>query len=130
MKTTLFLFLLTFTVAFAASAQDTEKGKVYSEVEVMPQYPGGQEALFKFISENVTYPQNAHKNNIEGKVFVQFIVDKKGAVTNAKVVRGVDPDLDKEALRVINLMEKWTPGKNKGKTVKVKYTIPINFALK
>jgi periplasmic protein TonB len=129
MKTIVFLILMSFAATFAVQAQNTEKKEVYEEVEVMPAYPGGQEALLEFLGENVKYPKNAAKNKIQGKVFVNFIVDETGAVTNAKIVRGVDPDLDKEALRVINLLEKWTPGKNKGKAVKVKFTIPINFAL-
>ncbi|WP_167607336.1 energy transducer TonB [Maribellus sediminis] len=129
MKTALFLILFTFAAAFAVSAQDTGKEKVYDKVEIMPEYPGGQEALLKFISENVKYPENAIKNEIQGKVFVNFIIDESGAVTKVKVLRGVDDDIDKEAVRVIKLLEKWTPGKEKGKAVKVKYTLPINFAL-
>ncbi|WP_340112431.1 energy transducer TonB [Maribellus mangrovi] len=129
MKKTLILILMIFAVAFTASAQDTEKEKVYTEVDVMPEYPGGQDAFLKFISENVKYPENAKKNEIQGKVFVNFVVDETGAVTKVKVVRGVDPELDKEAVRVIKLLEKFTPGTKDGKAVKVKYTVPINFAL-
>lgn len=129
MKTTLFLILFTFAAVVAVSAQETGKEKIYNEVEIMPEYPGGQEALLKFISENVKYPENAIKNEIQGKVFVSFVIDESGAVTKVKVLRGVDADLDKEAVRVIKLLEKWTPGKEKGKAVKVMYTLPINFAL-
>lgn len=106
------------------------QGKVYDEVEQMPEFIGGQSALMEFISQSVKYPPEASKKGIQGKVFVNFIVDKDGSVKNAKVSRGVDPLLDAEALRVINSMPKWIPGKEKGKVVAVQYTIPINFALK
>jgi len=104
--------------------------KVYYEVEFMPEFPGGDEALRDFIIKNFVYPKNASKKGIQGKVFVGFIVTKEGKVTNAKIIRGVDPELDAEALRLIQLMPTWKPGKDKGVIVNVAYTIPINFALK
>ena len=102
---------------------------VFFVVEQMPEYPGGEMALRKFISSNVTYPENAKKKGIQGKVFISFIVSKEGAVRGAKVIRGVDPELDREALRVVNLMQEWKPGVQKGVPVNVSYTIPINFLL-
>ena len=104
--------------------------KVFMEVEIMPEFPGGDEALRNFIASNVKYPAEAQKNGIQGKVFINFVVTKTGNVTNAKVVRGVDASLDQEAIRVVNLLPTWTPGKQKGENVSVSYTLPINFVLK
>jgi len=104
--------------------------KIYQNVEQMPVFPGGDSELTNFMIKSVKYPPEAAKKGIKGKVFVSFVVAKDGSVTNAKIERGVDPMLDAEALRVVNAMPKWTPGKDKGKIVPVQYTIPINFALK
>lgn len=131
MKTKIFIVLLFLLAGLIGQAQEKEQKKdgVFFEVEEMPEYPGGYDGLKNFIVENVKYPKKAKKDKVEGKVFVSFVVDEKGSVTDAKVVRGVDSELDKEALRVINKMEKWTPGKEKGEPVKVQYTVPIQFAL-
>jgi len=133
MKTIISILILSCVLAFSVNAQEDEKvrkkGDIFFEVDVMPEYPGGKEGVKTFIMENVKYPEKAKKNKISGKVFVQFIVDENGEVTNAKVIRAVSPELDEEALRVINSMEKWTPGKEKGKPVKVQFTVPIQFAL-
>lgn len=131
MKTTLFIVLFLLVAVVRTQAQDKEqkKGDVFMVVEQMPEYPGGFDGLKSYIMENVKYPEQAKKNKVEGKVFVSFVIDKDGSVTDAKVVRAVDPTLDTEALRVVNDMEKWTPGKQKGETVKVQYTLPIQFAL-
>ena len=98
-------------------------------VENMPEFPGGDLALMKFIQKNVRYPAIAKEYNITGKVYVSFIVDKQGSVTNVKIVRGVDKNLDAEALRVVSLLPKYKPGKQRGKAVRVMFTIPINFTL-
>ena len=96
----------------------------------MPEFPGGTEALIKFLQDNVTYPQIAKENNIEGRVLCQFVVEKDGTITDIQVVRsGGDASLDKEAVRVLRLMPKWKPGKQQGKPVRVKYTVPVNFKL-
>lgn len=97
--------------------------------EVMPMYPGGQKALNGFLSKHMKYPTIPQEHGIEGRVIVQFIVDTDGAINQAKVVRGVHPQLDAEALRVINMMPKWAPGKQRGKAVRVKYTLPVAFKL-
>ncbi|MEI7596995.1 MAG: M56 family metallopeptidase [Bacteroidota bacterium] len=105
--------------------------KVYSVVETMPEFKGGQAELGKFFSTNVKYPENALKKNIQGKVFVGFVVTSNGKVANVSLKRGVNPELDKEALRVVALMDgMWIPGKDKGKQVDVELTIPVNFSLK
>lgn len=101
--------------------------KVYDIVEQQPEFPGGPSAMAKWLGDNIKYPAEAAKNNIQGRVIVQFVVGSDGTVGGAKIMRGVDPLLDQEALRVINAMPKWTPGKQDGKPVAVKYTIPVTF---
>lgn len=109
---------------------DEEEEVIYMVVEKMPEFPGGQQALFTFLCENVAYPADAHTNGIQGRVICQFIVEKDGRVSDVQVVRSSgDSSLDKEALRVIKSMPNWTPGTQRGKPVRVKYTIPINFRL-
>ena len=93
----------------------------------MPQFPGG--SVQKWIAKTVKYPMIAQENNIQGKVFVQFVIEKDGSVSDVKVARSVDPSLDKEAIRVVKAMPKWKPGKQRGKPVRVSYTVPINFQL-
>lgn len=108
---------------------EKEDTPVFFIVEEMPEFPGGQSALISFIAKSVRYPVVAQENGIQGKVFVNFVVSKDGTVTNAKITRGVDPSLDKEALRVVMNLPKWKPGKQGGKPVRVSYTVPINFQL-
>ena len=95
----------------------------------MPEFPGGQGALLKFLATNVRYPESAVKNGIEGRVSCSFVVGKDGAISEAEVIRGVSPELNEEALRVINSMPVWSPGKQRGKVVNVKYTVPVTFRL-
>ena len=105
---------------------------MYDVVEVMPQFPGGNAEMMKFLKENIRYPKEAHEKNIQGRVIVRFIVNEDGQVSDAKVARSVDPLLDAEALRVVNSMPKWTPGKQDGKdgkAVKVQYHLPLSFQL-
>ncbi|MCY1722264.1 TonB family protein [Prolixibacteraceae bacterium Z1-6] len=124
-------FALGYGKATETSNEVTAKkdGDVFFIVEEMPEFPGGDEALRKFIVEKVKYPEEAQKNGIQGKVYVTFVVAEDGSVIRSKIARGVDPSLDKEALRVINSLPIWKPGKQRGQTVKVAYTVPINFAL-
>ena len=102
---------------------------VFIIVEEMPEYEGGESALREFIGKNIKYPPSAIEQSIQGRVYVQFVVEKDGTCGRAKVVRGVDPSLDAEALRVVNTMPKWKPGKQRGQNVAVAYTIPVDFAL-
>ena len=113
-------------VANRAPAQDN---KVYETVEQMPEFPGGMEALISFLQENVKYPEQAAKNNVQGRVMVQFVVDKTGQVGNVKVVRSVSEELDAEAIRVVQSMPNFVPGRQDGKAVSVWYTLPISFKL-
>nr|WP_302436157.1 TonB family protein [Bacteroides intestinalis] len=110
-------------------AEAEDPNKIYDNAEVMPEYPGGQVALMRYIAQNVKYPKSAQENGTQGIVVVQFVVDADGSVTNAHVITSVDPYLDEEALRVIKSMPRWTPGKLNGKPVRVKYTTPIKFRL-
>lgn len=109
--------------------QTAKKDSVFVIVDVMPEFPGGDSELRKFIAKSVRYPEVAQQNGIQGKVYVTFVVEKDGSVARMKVVRGVDPSLDKEALRVVSSLPKWTPGKLKGRAVAVTYTVPISFVL-
>ena len=104
-------------------------GDVFTSVEEMPQFPGGFEALKSYVASTMNYPVIALENGIHGQVFVKFVVDKTGKVTAAKISRGVDPSLDKEALRIVNSLPKWTPGKQNGQSVDVAYEMPVNFNL-
>ncbi len=109
--------------------EEADEGQVFFIVEDMPEFPGGELALRKFIANAIKYPVIAQENGIQGKVYVNFVVDKDGSIVNARIARGVDNSLDKEALRVINTLPKWKPGQQRGKPVKVSYTVPINFQL-
>jgi protein TonB len=108
---------------------DNQEPEGFLPFEEAPEFPGGAEALVKFILDNIEYPDIPKKENVQGKVGIEFIINEKGEVTNAKVVRSVDPYLDAEALRVINSMPLWTPGKMGGRPVKVKMGLPIKFVL-
>jgi len=103
--------------------------QIFFIVEEMPEYPGGEMELRKFIANSVKYPTDAQDKGIQGKVYVTFVVSKDGSIADAKIARGVNPSLDAEALRVVNALPKWMPGKQKGKAVNVSYTVPINFVL-
>lgn len=112
-----------------AEEEEEEEAQVFFIVEDMPEFPGGELALRKYIANAIKYPVIAQENGIQGKVYVTFVVDKDGGVSDARIARGVDPSLDKEALRVVNALPKWKPGKQRGKPVRVSYTVPINFVL-
>lgn len=108
---------------------DSTHQDVFNVVEDMPQFPGGATKLFEYLAQNVNYPTEAEKANIQGRVIATFVVEKDGSISNAEVVKSVAPSLDAEALRVINAMPNWIPGKQNGKEVRVKYTVPISFHL-
>ena len=112
-----------------APADSTAKEEVFMVAEQMPEFPGGMKEMLKFLQENVKYPENAMKNNVQGRVIVQFVIEKDGTPTEFKVLRSVDPDLDAEALRVLQTMPKWKPGMQRGEVVRVKFTVPVSFKL-
>lgn len=102
---------------------------IFMVVEKMPQYPGGDSELIKYLSQSIKYPVEAQKSGIQGRVICQFVIGRDGTISNVKVVRSVDPNLDAEAVRVINAMPDWQPGEQKGQKVNVEYILPINFRL-
>ena len=102
---------------------------IYDVVEQMPSFPGGSKALMEYLDKNIKYPVSAQKNLLEGRVILQFIVDKKGRLSDIKVVKKVEPSLDAEAVRVVKAMPRWNPGMQNGEAVKVRYTLPVNFRL-
>ena len=124
------LMMLVLLFSFMTSTAQTKKNDmVFDVVEVMPQYPGGQIAMLKYIMENIKYPEQAMKEGIQGRVTVRFIVEKDGSISNVKPVLSVHPLLDKEAVRVVKSMPKWSPGKQKGKPVRVQFNVPVMFKL-
>lgn len=109
--------------------EEPEEQQIFQVVEEMPEFPGGMGECMKFLGKNIKYPTISAENGVQGRVTVQFVVNRDGSIVDAVVVRGVDPYLDKEALRVVNMMPKWKPGKQRGKAVRVKYTLPVQFRL-
>ena len=134
MKKLIIMSLMALFGLTTVSAQKTvvaqKNQKVFDVVEQMPEYPGGIQALFEYLSQNVKYPSDAENQKVEGRVIATFIVETDGTINNVEVVKPVFPSLDAEAIRVLSGMPKWTPGKQSGKEVRVKYTVPINFNLK
>jgi len=113
----------------AVEEEEVDEQEIFQVVEEMPEFPGGMPECMKFLGKNIKYPQISQENGVQGRVIVQFVVNKDGSIVDPVVVRGVDPYLDKEALRVIAMMPKWKPGKQRGKPVRVKYTVPVMFRL-
>ena len=109
--------------------EDVEEQQIFQVVEEMPEFPGGIGECMKWLSKNIKYPTISQENGVQGRVTIQFTVNKDGSIVDAVVVRGVDPYLDKEALRVVGQMPKWKPGKQRGKEVRVRYTLPVLFRL-
>lgn len=117
-------------VPVAVEEEEPEEQTIFEVVEQMPEFPnGGMAGLMQYLSKNIKYPTIAQENGTQGRVTVQFVVNRDGSIVDAKVLRGVDPYLDKEAIRVISSMPKWKPGMQRGKAVRVKYTVPVKFRL-
>jgi protein TonB len=116
-------------VAPVVEEEEPEEAEIFMVVEEMPEFPGGMAECLKFLGKNIKYPTIAQENGVHGRVIVQFVVNQDGSIVDPVVVRSVDPYLDKEALRVIKTMPKWKPGKQRGKAVRVKYTVPVTFKL-
>ena len=111
------------------AAEEGDEGEVFQVVEQMPEFPGGMDKLMEYLSKNIKYPSIAQENNIQGRVIMEFVVNKDGSIVEPKVMRSVDTSLDNEAMRVIKSMPKWNPGKQRGKAVRVRYTVPVFFRL-
>ena len=133
MKKLILLLLMAGCCLMTANAQKTVVSqtdqKVFDTVEQMPEYPGGMQAMIEFLQTNMKYPEDAAKQKVEGRVMVQFVVETDGSVSDVHVAKQVFPSLDAEAIRVVQAMPKWTPGKEKGKVVRVKYNLPIVFRM-
>ncbi len=106
-----------------------EETKIFTVVEQMPMFPGGEGALMGYLRDNIHYPTVAAENGVQGRVVVGFVVERDGSITDVNILRGVDPSLDREAMRVVKSMPKWTPGKQNGSAVRVKYQVPVSFRL-
>jgi protein TonB len=133
MKKLLLMSLMAMLGLTTVNAQKTvvaqKNQQVFDVVEQMPEYPGGMQALFEYLSQNLKYPEDAKEQKIEGRVIAIFVVETDGSISNVEVVKPVFPSLDAEAVRVLSGMPKWKPGMQSGKVVRVKYTVPINFSL-
>lgn len=134
MKKLIIMSLMAMFGLTTVNAQKTvvaqKNQEVFDVVEQMPEYPGGIQALFEYLQQNVKYPEDAVKQKIEGRVIATFVVETDGSINNVEVVKPAFPSLDAEAVRVLSAMPKWTPGMQSGKVVRVKYTVPINFNMK
>lgn len=133
MKKLILMLLMAGGCLMTANAQKTvvsqTNQKVFDTVEQMPEYPGGMQAMIEFLQTNMKYPEDAAKQKVEGRVMVQFVVETDGSVSDVHVAKQVFPSLDAEAVRVVQAMPKWTPGKEKGRVVRVKYLLPIVFRM-
>lgn len=124
------LMMLVLLFSFMTSTAQTKKNDmVFDVVEVMPQFPGGQIAMLQYLMKNIKYPEQAVKEGIQGRVTVRFIVEKDGSISDVKPVLSVHPLLNKEAVRVVKSMPKWSPGKHNGKPVRVRFNLPVMFKL-
>lgn len=110
--------------------EEVDEQEIFQVVENDPEFPGGLDAMYKYLAQNIKYPQLARENNITGKVYVEFVVEKDGSVSNVKVLRDIGGGCGQEAVRVVKTMPKWTPGKQRGKAVRVAYRLPVNFNLR
>lgn len=110
--------------------EEEAEEQVFMVVESMPQFPGGENGLMKYLSENISYPKAARESGIQGRVFVSFVVEKDGKVTNIIILRGIGGGCDEEAIKVVQKMPKWIPGKQRGMPVRVQFNLPINFTLR
>ncbi|MCK4360962.1 MAG: energy transducer TonB [Bacteroidales bacterium] len=109
--------------------EEVEEAQIFTVVESMPSFPGGDKARIRFLNENIAYPTMARESGIQGRVYVTFVVERNGIVTDVKILRGIGGGCDEEAIRVVKAMPKWIPGKQRGKPVRVQFTLPIKFTL-
>lgn len=134
MKKLILLSIMAVVCLMTASAQKTvvsqSNQNIYNAVEQMPEFPGGMPAMMEFLQTNIKYPKDAIKQNVGGRVMVMFVVEPDGSLSNVRVARKVFPSLDAEAVRVVKAMPKWKPGKEKGRAVRVNFTMPVVFSIK
>lgn len=130
MKNILLIFFLSLSITKGYAQSEAAEPEIYRFAEVMPEFPGGTDALYKYLSENIQYPDSAQLHGIEGKVNIKFVVDENGDISNVSSMRRpIGYGIEEEAIRVVKSMPKWKPGKNNGKTVKTYFTVPILFVL-
>lgn len=110
--------------------EEVAEEPIFTVVESEPEFPGGMEALYKYLAQNIKYPQLARENGITGKVYVTFVVEKDGSIANPRILRDIGGGCGAEAIRVVKAMPKWSPGKQRGKAVRVQFNLPVNFNLK
>ncbi|HNQ12811.1 MAG TPA: energy transducer TonB [Bacteroidia bacterium] len=120
----------TVVVEVKNTVEEVDEPEIFLVVENPPSFPGGEAALVKFLQNNIKYPAIARENNITGRVYLTFVVDPTGSIKDLKILRGVHPAIDEEAVRVVKSMPKWSPGKQRGKAVSVQFNLPVNFSLK
>lgn len=134
MKKMILLSMMAVLCLLTANAQKTvvsqSNQSVYDQVEQMPEFPGGMPAMIEYLQTNIKYPKDAIKQNVGGRVMVMFVVEADGSLSNVRVARKVFPSLDSEAVRVVKAMPKWKPGKEKGRPVRVNFTLPVVFTVK
>ena len=134
MKKMILLSMMAVLGLMTANAQKTvisqSNQSVYDQVEQMPEFPGGMPAMIEFLKTNLKYPKDAIKQQVGGRVMVMFVVETDGTLSNVRVAKKVFPSLDSEAVRVVKTMPKWKPGKEKGRPVRVNFTLPVVFSLK
>ncbi len=119
-----------FTPVVLEQEEEVVEEQIFTVVENDPEFPGGMDALYKYLGQNIKYPQLARDNGITGKVYVTFVVEKDGSIANPKVLRDIGGGCGQEAIRVVKSMPKWTPGKQRGKAVRVQFNLPVNFSLR
>jgi len=112
-----------------AQEEEIAEEQIFVVVEEMPSFPGGEEARLRFLSDNIRYPQMAREAGIQGSVFITFVVERDGSVTDVRITRGIGGGTDEEAIRVVRKMPRWTPGRQRGQPVRVQFTMPIRFVL-
>ena len=134
MKKLILMSMMTVLCLLTANAQKTvvsqSNQSVYDVAEQMPEFPGGMQAMIEFLQTNIKYPKDAISQKVGGRVMVMFVVETDGSLSNVRVARKVFPSLDAEAVRVVKAMPKWKPGKEKGRLVRVNYTLPVAFSIK
>ncbi|MDL2208069.1 energy transducer TonB [Parabacteroides sp. OttesenSCG-928-O15] len=119
----------TYVAPTVVEEEEESDDQIFTVVETYPSFPGGEVALLKYLNSNIKYPVIAQENGIQGRVTISFVVNKDGSIVDAVIMRGQDPSLDKEALRVVNSMPKWSPGEQRGKPVRTRFTLPVTFRL-
>jgi len=127
--TIIIAFILSFSSIFAQTKDSTETQAPFVFVEVSPEYPGGDQARLSFLANNIHYPEDEMAIGIQGTVYVQFVIEKDGSISNTKILRGVSSNMDEEVIRVVKLMPKWKPGTQKGKAVRCQFNMPVRFIL-